>query len=95
MSGARIRKTMGLDRLAIESLSLPEKDKRFFRQLIEQLELMHRNLRETAESLGKSFGKVEINFEATPNWRIKEVGNNLEFQKNIAGTYTKKAAITG
>lgn len=94
---AKIRKTMGLDRIGIESLPVPEEVKQYLRKLTEDLELMHRNLRETAESLGKGFGAVTIDLEAAPDWRIKQVGSNLEFQKRdqIRGTYYKKAAITG
>jgi len=32
--------------------------------------------------------------KADGNWRIKVVGTNLEFQKKISGTWTKKGAIT-
>lgn len=76
----RIRKTIGLDKIGIESLSMPEKDKQYFRQLVGQLEQTQRDIRENIES-----GTL------TTNWRAREVSGNLEFQKSGV----KKGAITG
>lgn len=76
---SKIRKTIGLDKTGIESLSLPEKDKQFFRELFGFIERMHRDIRENIES-----GVL------TTNWRVKQVGANLEFQKDGV----KKGAIT-
>jgi len=77
---SKVRKTVGLDKIGIESLSMPEKDKQYFRQLVGLIEQMHRDIRENIES-----GTL------TTNWRVREVGDNLEFQKNGV----KKAAVTG
>ena len=59
---SKIKKTIGLDKIGIESLSMPEKDKQYFRQLVGQLEQMHREMKEQAEAGGAS----------TRNWEIRE-----------------------
>lgn len=84
---SRVKKTIGLDKIGIESLPVPEAVKQYLRVMVGKLEQMHTDLRETAESFGEGTTDVRI----TTNWRFKEVGNNLEFQKNDV----KKAAVTG
>lgn len=78
-------KTMELDRSGIERLKVSEDVKVWLRRLVDTLELKYGLIREFAESGGF----------ATENWRGKEVGDNLEFQKKVSGTFTKKAAVTG
>ena len=45
-----IKKTIGLDKIEIDSLSMPEKDKEYFRKLVNQLERLHIEVRQQAES---------------------------------------------
>lgn len=82
---SRLPKTMELDRLGIERLKVSEDVKVWLRRLVDTLEEKYRLVWDFAEAGG---------FQ-TANWRGKEVGTNLEFQKKVAGTYTKKAAVTG
>lgn len=82
---SQLTKTLELDRLGIERLSAPEDVKVWLRRLVDTLEEKYKLVREFTVSGGF----------ATKNWRGKEVGDNLEFQKKVAGTYTKKGAATG
>jgi hypothetical protein len=68
---SKVKKTIGLDRVGIETLPVPEAVKQYLRQMVGLLEQMHETIRENIES-----GVL------TKNWRAKEVGANLEFQKN-------------
>lgn len=81
---SRLPKTMELDRLGIERLPVKEEVKVWLRQLVDTLEEKYQLIRDFAEAGGF----------ATKNWRGKEVGADLEFQKKVDGTYIKKAAIT-
>jgi len=76
--------TMELDKLGIERLSVSEDVKVWLRRLVDTLEEKYQLTRDFAEAGGF----------ATKNWRGREVGDNLEFQKKVDGTYTKKAAVT-
>lgn len=82
---SRLPKTMELDRRGIERLPVKEEVKVWLRRLVDTLEEKYQLTRDFAEAGG---------FQ-TANWRSKEVGADLEFQKKVAGTYTKKAAVTG
>ena len=76
---SKIRKTIGLDMIGIESLSLPEKDKEFFRKLIANLELMHRNIRDFADAGG---------FQ-TKIWRgLEDSSGHFIIQERIDGVWT-------
>lgn len=77
-------KTLELDRLGIERLPANKDVKAWLRRLVDTLEEKYLLTREFAETGGF----------ATENWRGKEVGDNLEFQKKVDGAYTKKGAIT-
>lgn len=73
--------TMGLDRLGIERLKVDEDVKVWLRQLVDTSEQIYQLIRDFAEAGGF----------ATKDWQGKQVGDNLEFQKNGV----KKGAITG
>lgn len=78
---SRLPQTMELDRPGIERLPVPEAVKVWLRRLVDTCEEKYELIRDFAEAGGF----------ATKNWRAKEVGDNLEFQKNGV----KKGAITG
>ena len=78
---SRLPKTLEADRLGIERLKVSEDVKVWLRRLLDTLEEKYQLTRDFAEAGGF----------ATKHWRGKEVGANLEFQKDGV----KKAAVTG
>jgi len=83
-----IKKTIGLDKIGIDSLSMPEKDKEYFRKLVNQLERLHIEVRQQAESSSITL------ISPDGYWKILINGNNLEFQRKESGAWNKKGAIT-
>lgn len=83
---SRVKKTIGLDKIGIEKLPVPEAVKQYFRQLVNQLEHLHRDVREQAEAGGF----------ATKTWRIKENSSgDLVLQKKVNGVWTDVETTKG
>ena len=75
----KVRKTIGLDKIGIESLSMPENDKQYFRQLVGKLEQTHKEIRDFAEAGG---------FQ-TKIWRgLEDSNGHFIIQERIDGTWT-------
>lgn len=81
-------KSMGLKRpdflLEVDKSQFNRELIRYLNELVDVLEKNHRNFKDAIDNGFK-----------TKNWQGVEVGDNLEFQRKIDNTYTKKGAITG